>query len=76
MTHANDYLVAMFVQVPSMSIGWVAPTGLQTAVDDGAIGIFDAEQPTAGASGDKTASFVVGGVPNIGGVDFIALTPN
>jgi hypothetical protein len=75
-THANDLLVAMFIQAQSMTLGWLAPTGMQVAVTAGDIGIFDAEQPVAGASGDKTAGFTIGGaIPGVGAVDFVALAP-
>ena len=65
----------MYVQAQSMTLGWQAPTGMQAALLAGDIGMFDAEQPTAGASGDKIAGFSVGAVPGIGAVDYVALTP-
>jgi hypothetical protein len=70
-TRANDVLVAMFVEASSSGLPWSAPSGMQIAVDDGAVGIFDATQAAAGATGARTAS----GIPNIGAVDFVALAP-
>jgi hypothetical protein len=74
-THANDFLVTMFVQSMSSTLGWVPPTGMEVAVSAGDIGFFDVEQPAAGATGTKTASFNIGAVPGVGAVDFVALTP-
>ena len=74
-THANDMLVTLFVQAGSAGLTWTAPSGMQTAVDDGFIGIFDAPQPTAGATGNRQALAGPAGVPNIGAVDVVALTP-
>jgi hypothetical protein len=74
-THPNDYLVTMFVQAQNMTLAWQAPAGMQTASAAGDIAFFDVEQPTAGPSGDKTASFSIGAIPGIGAVDFVALTP-
>jgi hypothetical protein len=73
-THANDMLVAMFVQAGGSGVNWTGPSGMQTAVDDGAIGIFDAVQANPGASGTRTAG-APAGIPNVGAVDFVALTP-
>ena len=69
-TRANDMLVAMFVQAGSNGITWGAPAGMQVAVDDGAIAIFDGVQTAAGPSGTKQPT---PNVPNIGAVDFVAL---
>lgn len=74
-THANDYLVTMFVQAQNMTLGWQPPPDMQVAVTQGDIGIFDVEQPVAGPTGTKTASFNIGAVPGIGAVDFVALAP-
>ncbi|HEX9100896.1 MAG TPA: hypothetical protein VF997_01765, partial [Polyangia bacterium] len=68
-THANDMLVTSFVQAATGSLAWSAPTGMQIAVDDGAVGIFDATQTAAGATGDKQAAIGPVGVPNVGAVD-------
>ena len=48
---------------------------MQIAVTAGDIGFFDVEQPVAGPSGSKAASFSIGNVPGVGGVDYVALTP-
>jgi hypothetical protein len=74
-THAGDMLVTMFVQGQSGTLNWHAPTGMQTAADNGPIGIFDVTQPTAGATGDKQATLGIVSVPGIGAVDYVALTP-
>jgi hypothetical protein len=73
-THPNDYLVAMFVDGSPMSgVTWTAPAGMNSAVNNGAIGMFDQLQAVAGASGTRQA--IAGlNVPGIGAVDFIALT--
>ena len=69
-THANDMVVAMFVD-QSQATGLATPSGMMSAVDDTAIVVFDELQPSAGASGTKSA----GNFPGIGGVDFVALAP-
>jgi hypothetical protein len=74
-THANDFLVTMFVQAMSSTLNWVPPTDMQVAVTQGDIGIFDVEQPPTGPTGTKTASFGIGSVPGVGAVDYVALTP-
>ncbi|MCA1663149.1 MAG: hypothetical protein LC659_02550, partial [Myxococcales bacterium] len=74
-THANDELVTMFVQAQSQPLAWRAPAGMDVAVDDGAIGIFDAAQAGPGATGDKQASLGSLGIPGVGAVDYVALTP-
>jgi hypothetical protein len=73
-SHANDMLVAGFVDAMSQGLGWTAPSGMQTAVSISQIGIFDAIQPTAGATGTREASLGLP-VPGIGAVDFLALAP-
>lgn len=74
-THANDMLLAVFVEAQNTAPSWTAPTGMQTAVDDQAIAAFDAVQPAAGASGDKLPNASLA-IPAIGAVDFVALAPN
>jgi hypothetical protein len=72
--HANDMLVAAFVNAMSQGLSWTAPTGMQSAVTIPPIGIFDALQPTAGSSGDKQAGLGLP-IPGVGAVDFLALVP-
>ncbi len=73
--HPGDLLLAMFVDATGSSLTWNPPAGMQSAVDMPVIGFFDATQPTAGATGPRTATLSFGGVPGVGGVDFVALAP-
>jgi hypothetical protein len=73
-THAGDMLLALFVAAAQTAPSWTPPAGMQTAVDDHTIAGFDALQAAAGASGDKVPNASLG-VPGIGAVDFVALTP-
>jgi hypothetical protein len=70
----GDMLVALFVDAVSQNLSWNAPAGMQTAVSLDPIGVFDAVQPSAGASGDKQASLGFQS-PAVGAVDFVALAP-
>jgi hypothetical protein len=72
--HANDMLVAAFVNAMSQGLSWTAPSGMQSAVASGPTGIFDGVQAMPGTTGDKQASFNFP-VPGFGAVDFLALTP-
>ncbi len=75
-THANDMLLAMFVNESTSGTGlsWTGPAGMATAVNLAPIGMFDGTQPVAGATGTKQAFFGIN-VPAIGAVDFVTLIP-
>ena len=73
-THANDYPRHHVRAGAEHDARLAGAADMQIAVTQGDIGIFDVEQPTAGATGDKTASFSIGAV-RIGAVDFVALVP-
>lgn len=72
-THPGDMLVTMFIN--DTGAGTLSPPGgMQTAAVSDPIGMFDQLQPTAGPTGDKTASLGIP-TPAIGAVDFVALAP-
>jgi hypothetical protein len=75
-THANEMLLTMFVNesTSGSGLGWTGPTGFATAVNLTPIGMFDALQAAAGATGPESAFFVVN-IPGIGAVDFVTLIP-
>ena len=73
--HAGDMLVAMFADATGSNLTWNPPAGMQTAVDMPVLGFFDEIQPSAGATGPRTATLSVGGIPGVGAVDFVALKP-
>jgi hypothetical protein len=73
-SHANDMLLAMFVNATSASLPLSPPSGMSPAVQLNEIGMFDQVQAAAGPTGARTA-LLNPDVPGLGAVDYVALAP-